>query len=119
MRDDRLDSIADTKAVALELFHTVTTAAADVAGSTSVPGLQIGLLALATVIEKIQVGCCNVSCADSLKHIRQAMQANVEGVATLRERVGSLTVSLNEFRDRFRDQPLPKGMVVRIEGLVA
>lgn len=36
----------------------------------------------------------------------------------LRQRVGSLITSLDEFRDRFRDQPLPEGMSLRIEGLV-
>ena len=41
---------------ALNLLQTAADLAADVAGDAAIPGLSIGLQALATVLEKIEVG---------------------------------------------------------------
>ena len=46
------------------------------------------------------------------------MQENVEGVATLKQRVGSLVDGLRELHAQSGSHPLPPGMKVKIEGLI-
>lgn len=49
------DAIADMKATALDITQTITSVVTEVADVIPVPGLKIGLLGLAAVVEKIQV----------------------------------------------------------------
>lgn len=46
------------------------------------------------------------------------MQENVEGVAMLKQRVGSLVDGLRELRNQSGSHPLPNGMKVRIAALI-
>lgn len=46
------------------------------------------------------------------------MQENVEGVATLKQRVRSLIEGLRELHAQSGSHPLPNGMKVRIEALI-